>query len=413
MHDLCNALAEVGVRSLVAVHDVGDSEVTVPSDARYELRILPALPTRSAHEQTRLDPAEAVPGFAALLDDFAPELVNFHAFTAGAGPAQASALRARGIPYVITYHTATMSCPSGRLIERGTPCDGRIEARRCAACVMGEKGVAPALAAVLARSPLRSSPAALPQKLRTALTLSTAIHDRAQHWQTFFANAAHIIACAAWVEPLLRRNGLDAAAITVLRQGLRGATRRRALSSPVSGKRRLTLGFFGRLEADKGLGLAHDAVEILRERGHDAHLALVGPTTAIWRDDDVASYHGVKRGAELSRWLASVDLLLVPSLVPETGPLTLLEAWDLGVPVVGVDRGGIAEFLRHEGLDSGLASPDDPEALADAVERVLGGAMRGREVMIPGMQEVAADVCAIYKSAMARTPVSPPRGASV
>ncbi|WP_308115369.1 MULTISPECIES: glycosyltransferase family 4 protein [unclassified Rhodococcus (in: high G+C Gram-positive bacteria)] len=68
----------------------------------------------------------------------------------------------------------------------------------------------------------------------------------------------------------------------------------------------------------------------------------------------------------LRRW----DVVVSASVLPEAGPLSVLEAMSHGVPVVATDHGGPTEFLaRGEGV---LVPPGDAAALADALRRVLG-----------------------------------------
>jgi glycosyltransferase involved in cell wall biosynthesis len=74
----------------------------------------------------------------------------------------------------------------------------------------------------------------------------------------------------------------------------------------------------------------------------------------------------------MRRWTVAV----VPSVEPEAGPLVLLEAMSIGVPVVATDHGGPAEVLGEAGL---LVPPRDPEAMAEAIAALLDdGALRRR-----------------------------------
>lgn len=63
------------------------------------------------------------------------------------------------------------------------------------------------------------------------------------------------------------------------------------------------------------------------------------------------------------------DVAVSASTSPEAGPISVLEAMSLGVPVVGTDHGGTAELLR-DGVGL-LVPPGDARALAAAVRRLL------------------------------------------
>ncbi|HMG31932.1 MAG TPA: glycosyltransferase family 4 protein [Jiangellaceae bacterium] len=67
--------------------------------------------------------------------------------------------------------------------------------------------------------------------------------------------------------------------------------------------------------------------------------------------------------------LRSADLLVMPSKYEELGT-AMLEAMQVGVPVVAADTGGIPDVICHE--RNGLLVPSgDPAALAGAISRLL------------------------------------------
>ena len=84
---------------------------------------------------------------------------------------------------------------------------------------------------------------------------------------------------------------------------------------------------------------------------------------------------------QMRGWTVAVSA----SVEPEACPLAVLEGMSLGLPVVATDHGGAPEVLADAGT---LVPPGDPQALADAVHRLLGDAglrerlgARGRELV--------------------------------
>ncbi|MGQ0617755.1 MAG: glycosyltransferase, partial [Acidimicrobiia bacterium] len=67
--------------------------------------------------------------------------------------------------------------------------------------------------------------------------------------------------------------------------------------------------------------------------------------------------------------LAGARVYVQPSR-HEALPLAILEAMAMGLPVVAADVGGVAELVRH-GVNGLLVPPEDPAALAAAIDRVL------------------------------------------
>jgi len=73
---------------------------------------------------------------------------------------------------------------------------------------------------------------------------------------------------------------------------------------------------------------------------------------------------------------------VLPSRWDENAPLSVLQARTVGVPVVGTNVGGIAEVVE-DGRHGRLVPPDDPAALARAMEEVVDGRL-GR-IAEPGL----------------------------
>ena len=134
----------------------------------------------------------------------------------------------------------------------------------------------------------------------------------------------------------------------------------------------------GRLVAEKGhIGLL-EALAIVRARGIDVRLVLVGDgperdhieerISALDLDDHVV-LPGRLSEAETLVEIADADLLVLPSFI-EGLPIVLMEAMALGVPVIAARVAGVPELVADEqqGL---LFAPTDWVALADQMARLL------------------------------------------
>jgi glycosyltransferase involved in cell wall biosynthesis len=88
--------------------------------------------------------------------------------------------------------------------------------------------------------------------------------------------------------------------------------------------------------------------------------------------------------------MAMFDVYCLPS-VYEGMPLSILEAWSAGKPVVATDVTGIREIVIHE--TNGLLVPvNDPQALADQFHRVLGDRELRERISLQG-QRFALEKC--------------------
>ena len=129
----------------------------------------------------------------------------------------------------------------------------------------------------------------------------------------------------------------------------------------------------GRLHAVKGVDVAIRALAQLPE---DVWLLLAGEGPLRHELEMLASEQGVAKRAVFAGWLddvsgaaAASDAWLARSRHEPLGN-TVLDAWLHGKPVVASRVGGMAALVE-DGETGLLVPPDDEEALADAVARML------------------------------------------
>jgi glycosyltransferase involved in cell wall biosynthesis len=118
--------------------------------------------------------------------------------------------------------------------------------------------------------------------------------------------------------------------------------------------------------------------------------------------------------------LTSVDALVLPSLFGEGMPMVVLEAMAVGLPIVASAVEGVPEVVR-EGQEGLLVAPNDVNALADALLRLLhdrlaarsmGHAARRRQRSSYSDRAMASRVSGIYDRLLGRSPVALPAAAS-
>ncbi len=78
----------------------------------------------------------------------------------------------------------------------------------------------------------------------------------------------------------------------------------------------------------------------------------------------------VDRRLDVSSLLAAADLVVLPSLVPETQGMVVTEAMSCGTPAVASAVGGLPETLVA--FPDHLVPPGDAAALASALDRLVG-----------------------------------------
>ena len=109
--------------------------------------------------------------------------------------------------------------------------------------------------------------------------------------------------------------------------------------------------------------------------------------------------------ADLPAVLASFDLIAVPSLWLETGPLVVLEAFAAGTPVIGSRLGGIAELVPPS-FGNLLLPPGDVAAWADAIrDRAEASGVHSQPTppLPRSTSAVANEMAAVYRELLAGT----------
>jgi len=134
------------------------------------------------------------------------------------------------------------------------------------------------------------------------------------------------------------------------------------------GDEEVAIGFLGRLVMEKGLDVFADTMAELRRRGVPHKVLVVGEGPARgWFAERVpeASFTGMLTHAELGRAVASMDMLLNPSVTETFGNVTL-EAMASGVPVIAARATGSTSLVT-EGQTGRLVEPGKVSAFANAV----------------------------------------------
>jgi glycosyltransferase involved in cell wall biosynthesis len=143
--------------------------------------------------------------------------------------------------------------------------------------------------------------------------------------------------------------------------------------------------FVGRLRIRKGVEVLLEALRELRGRVPGAVLKIAGDGEhrgALERKaaglglGSAVTFLGTRDGSQVRTLLAGAAALVVPSIY-EGMPLVVLEAMERGVPVVASAVSGIPEVVV-DGETGWLVPPEDPEALAGALEEVLADAPEAR-----------------------------------
>jgi glycosyltransferase involved in cell wall biosynthesis len=278
---------------------------------------------------------------ATLLRRERPDIVHVHNTFTQISPSIYAECRKAGVPVIQTLHNFRLLCPAATFYR-----DGRI----CNECVTHG----------LHRSVLhgcyRNS-----RWATAAVAGMLAIHSRMPTWSH---NITSYIALTEFARQQFIRGGLPGEKICV----------KPNFVAPDTGQGTQSGGyaiFVGRLSPEKGLGTL---LEAWRRLGNPIPLRIVGdgPLRAelmnYAEQNGLSSVHFMGRldRAETQEAIKGALFLVLPSVCYENFPMTIVEAFAAGTPVICSRQGAMQEIVSHQ--HTGLHfCPNNSEQLADSV----------------------------------------------
>ena len=387
-------------------HEVTGNGVSVVS--------LPQLPRpeRAALFSMRVPEA---PGFSELLAQKKPNVVQIFGLTGdGVNRRHIELAKAARSKTVLWHNVPGITCLQRGLLYLGrTPCDGRVEVQRCTSCRLQATRVPRYVAEFASRFGVGRLSEHLPHRVESLLG---ARHLTTKHKLAFEEAFEHLDAIqvgANWARDLLVKNGVPPHKLHLIRPGVNvedvseSTEPGRDIWQHHGADQPIRLIYWGRVHRSKGVHTLIEAMSIARDlrievaivgevKAHNAYgVELVRQAEA----DARIRFVGPLPPDRVLPFLRTADVAIIPSRWHETGPLTVFEAQAAKLPVIGSDRGGIAELC--DGPWARLFPAEDAQALAAVMQEVLTNAATVEQMrdLIPTprtMQDVGNDVYDLY-----------------
>lgn len=307
-------------------------------------------------------------GFSAMWNPFAyrklklllarekPDIVHCHNTFPLLSPSVFAACHNAGVPVVQTIHNYRHICPAGGFFREGHICEE---------CI-GKKFPIPALKHGCYRNSLIAS----------AVPAMTAYAQRIR--RTFERDVDALIALNCFEREKLIEGGIPADKIIIKPNFCPEPVSRKPDPRPAD--KPFTICFAGRFSEDKGIPLLLEAWKAFS--GIAALNGMPNACLQIAGGGDLADM--VSKAAEQSEsiqymgslsheatveMIAQADCLVCPSLWYEGMPMTLLEAFGSGTPVIASRIGGLPEMVE-DGINGFLFSPGDKNELETRIHKL-------------------------------------------
>lgn len=286
--------------------------------------------------------AEAKKKIGKVLDDFKPDIVHMNNINFQLTPSIIYAVKKRNVPLVQTVHDYQMVCPNHLLFsfDENKPCNRCIEGSKwnCFkhSCIHGSK----------AKSLIGTVEANLYAFLKTYKKVD------------LYVSPSHFLA-----QKLLGASDIYKDKIFTIHNFIE--------KQAVPTKENTAgdyIAFAGRLSKEKGIDILAEAAKRLPQ--YRFCIAGGGPDGECLENIPNVTMMGFLTGEKLVTFMANAKVLVVPSVWYENCPLSILEALSMGVPVITVNSGGMAELV-DDGKTGTLAEAADVQSLVDAIEKTL------------------------------------------
>jgi glycosyltransferase involved in cell wall biosynthesis len=247
---------------------------------------------------------------------------------------------------------------------------------------------------------------------RRWLTRTTALVERLSLWR-----AAGLVAVSGSLFRYLHAHGYSNHRIWLVPNGV-----------PVQGPLRpwnrfrstWTLGVLAWLRPRKGTEVLLEAMALLKARGLSVRLRAVGQFDSDAYEREIKSRAAALGLADAVDWigfrqdvteqLRQMDVFVIPSVLSEAMPMSILESMAAGTPVVGTRVDGVTDLVE-DGKDGLLAAPGDPQDLAHVLARLIGGkvdvgalrrAAHRKQAQRFSDASMAAGVAEVYREVLGR-----------
>ncbi|MCD6681941.1 MAG: glycosyltransferase family 4 protein [Burkholderiaceae bacterium] len=297
----------------------------------------------------------SVDDLSALAASFRPDVAHVHNTFPLISPSVYPTLKRAGVPIVQTLHNYRLACLNAMLLREGGPCED---------CV----GHLP-WRGVLHRCYRDSA------SQSAVLAATLALHRT----RTIYRHVDRFIVLTGFAREVFVRAGLPPEKIVVKPNFVpdRGA--------PPEGPREGVL-YVGRLSEEKGIGVLAQAARLAPEVRID--VIGDGPCASMLKGIANVRMLGRRNAEEVRRAMTQALYLVVPSLCYEGFPMTIVEAYEAGLPVIASEIGSLAEIVRS-GETGSCVPARNAEALS---QRLLRTSLREAEA-----REMSASARAAYE----------------
>jgi glycosyltransferase involved in cell wall biosynthesis len=277
-----------------------------------------------------------------VIDDFKPDIVHMNNINFQLTPSIIYGIKKKGIPLVQTVHDYQMICPNHLLydFEKNCPCEKCLEGSYIN-CIKNKC--------------IHSS---------TVKSVLGVIEAWIYSWLKTYKKVDLFVCPSNFLE-----NKLLSA-----KEYYKGKTKTihnfidKDKFTNTNRKQENYILFVGRLSKEKGIEYISKTAKLLPQ--YEFVVAGSGPDEDMLKSIPNIKLAGFVTGDALTKLMGNAKLLLLPSVCYENCPLSILESHSMGVPVVTMNSGGMAELVK-DSVTGTLVNVPTPEEIAQKIKDTI------------------------------------------
>ena len=253
-----------------------------------------------------------------LINDANPQVAHIHNIYHHISPSILGLLKKRGIPTVLTLHDLKLACPAYKMLAHDGICE-RCKPKKTFNVIVNKciKGSVP---------------------LSALVYLESLVHQILRSYN----NVSRFIVPSRFYLEKMVEWGWDRSRFSYIPNFV---DCEQYQPSHMAGK---PFVFFGRLSHEKGV---HTLIKAAAMANVPVHIAGTGPEEQALKELAVqtganVSFMGYHTGEDLYNIVRNARAVVLPSEWYENAPISVMEAYALGRPVLGANIGGIPELIR-------------------------------------------------------------------
>lgn len=304
-----------------------------------------------------LSPPDNLISFAELIRKVGPDIVHFHTLGTDCGNFHINTVKKLNIPTLLTVHVPGVLCPRGTFLQWGElPCDRTLKVDKCSECLLNSRGIPKFLSKALV-SIQKNESNILTEIPKIGITFNTKkyIADWIDNMKLSISGVDHVVVVSEWLIDTIQKNSIETEGLSLSLHGINNLNKGKTLKKKKVNKE-IVFSYIGRMDFIKGIHILINSFTALNS--NSIKLKLYGVTNSKEernymkqmlsnsKNDKRISFEGEINDNNRQDIMNEIDVLIVPSICYETGPMVLLEAYEFKIPVIGSNLGGISEKIK-------------------------------------------------------------------